>query len=544
MAFTTLEERFNQISQQIYNRYSPSGDQYVSIKPDTNGVFGSNSRIKNDSRSVPTVSTARDVRRVTTFWNSAEGRLFIGKQLLLQTGNTFAETRLYNPLNIILTAVPFIGTGITRHIGKPLGVKTLKTPTRDLRGALQQETLDKFSTDTTQQGGLARLGSQLRTAVISPFKAYNYEPKRTSYFSGDSAKEFYLRPEDSFYTFPIRLEATVAGNDVAYSHNGSFGSQLFRVQPVAERGNVKNTRNTQSTFVGQVKLFAKTKSKTGNKTFKQLENTLNTNGYFFGKPLDVLNISSNVDNVLLVSASGEFVGNRVIPYPTVNDPYNGQLGQGLEVTAVNGNRSADQRDAAAGTSPAPQIYSTIMGDPKQSSTLYVGDTKTDIIKFIFRTNEANANPVHFRAFLSSLKENVKPDFNEQRYIGRTERFVTYGGAKRTANFEFNIVAFAQSEIQQVWRRINYLTGLAFPIKPSESGFMVPPMFKITIGGIYDDQPCYIDTLDYDFLDNTITFDIDKEVSQVVNVKMNIVLLEKRSRFYDSPFYKITEDAIA
>ncbi len=174
MAFTTLEERFNQISQQIYNRYSPSGDQYVSIKPDTNGVFGSNSRIKNDSRSVPTVSTARDVRRVTTFWNSAEGRLFIGKQLLLQTGNTFAETRLYNPLNIILTAVPFIGTGITRHIGKPLGVKTLKTPTRDLRGALQQETLDKFSTDTTQQGGLARLGSQLKTAVISPFKAYNY----------------------------------------------------------------------------------------------------------------------------------------------------------------------------------------------------------------------------------------------------------------------------------------------------------------------------------------------------------------------------------
>jgi hypothetical protein len=544
MAFTTLEERFNQVSKQIYNRYSPSGDQYVSIKPDTNGVFGSNSRIKNDSRSVPTVSTVRDVRRVTTFWNSPEGRLFIGKQLLLQTGNAFAETRLYNPLNIILTAVPFIGTGITRHIGKPIGLKTLKTPTRDLRGALQQETLDKFSTDTTQQGGLARLGSQLRTAVISPFKAYNYEPKRTNYFSGDSSKEFYLRPEDSFYTFPIKLEATVVGNDVAYSHNGSFGSQLFRVQPVAERGNVKNTRNTQSTFVGQVKLFAATKSKTSNKTFKQLENTLNTNGYFFGKPLDVLNVSSNVDNALLVSASGELVGNRVIPYPTVSDPYNGQLGQGLEVTAANGNRSADQRDAAAGTSPAPQIYSTIMGDPKQSSTLYVGDTKTDIIKFIFRTNEANANPVHFRAFLSSLKENVKPDFNEQRYIGRTERFVTYGGAKRTANFEFNIVAFAQSEIQQVWRRINYLTGLAFPVKPSDSGFMVPPMFKITIGGIYDDQPCYIDTLDYDFLDSSITFDIDNEVSQVVNVKMNIVLLEKRSRFYDSPFYKITEDAIA
>jgi hypothetical protein len=543
MAFTTLEERFNQVSKQIYSRYSPSGDQYVSIKPDTNGVFGSNSRVKDDSRSVPTVSTARDVRRVTTFWNSPEGRLFIGKQLLLQTGNVFAETRLYNPLNIILTAVPFIGTGITRHVGKPLGVRTLKTPTRDLRGALQQETLDKFSTDATQ-GGLARIGTQLRNAVISPFKAYNYEPKRTNYFSGDSAKEFYLRPEDSFYTYPIKLEATVTRDAVAYSHNGSFGSNLFSVQPVSDRGNIKNTRTTLSTFVGQFKTFAGTKSRTNNKTFKQLENTLNTNGYFFGKPLDVLNVSPNTDNTTIVSASGEFVGNRIIPYPTVSDPYNGQLGQGLEVIPANGTRQPNQRDAAAGTSPAPKVYSTIMGDPKESSTIYVGDTKTDIIKFIFRTNEANANPVHFRAFLSSLKENVKPDFNEQRYIGRTERFVTYGGAKRTSNFEFNIVAFAQSEIQQMWSRINYLTGLAFPVKASESGFMVPPLFKITIGGIYDDQPCYIDSLDYDFLDEKITFDIDKEVSQVVNVKMNIILLEKRSRFYDSPFYKITEDMSA
>jgi hypothetical protein len=543
MAFTTLEERFSQISQQIYSRYSPSGDQYVSIKPDTNGVFGSDSRIKNDSRSVPTVSTARDVRRVTTFWNSPEGRLFIGKQLLLQTGNAFAETRLYNPLNIILTAVPFIGTGITRHVGKPVGATTLKTPTRELRGALQQETLDKFFTDNTQRG-LARLGAQLRTAVISPFKAYNYEPKRTNYFSGDSAKEFYLRPEDSFYTFPIKLEATVSRDNIAYSQNGSSGATLFSVQPVSDRGNIKTTRTVLSTFVGRVKLFAATKPKNSTKTFKQLENTLNTNGYFFGKPLDVLNVSSDVDNTLLVSASGVVVGNRVIPYPTVTDPYNGQLGQGLDVVASNGTREPNQRDAVAGTSPAPILYSTIMGDPKESSNLYSSDTKTDIIKFIFRTNEANANPVHFRAFLSSLKENVKPDFNEQRYIGRIERFVTYGGARRTANFEFNIVAFAESEIQQVWRRINYLTGLAFPVKPSESGFMVPPMFKITIGGIYDDQPCYIDSLDYDFLDPSITFDIDKEVSQMVNVKMNIILLEKRSKFYDSPFYKITEDVSA
>ena len=537
MAFTTLEERFNQVSRQIYNRYAPSGDQYVSIKPDTAGVFGSESRIKNDSRSVPTVSTARDVRRVTTFWNSPEGRLFIGKQLLLQTGNTFAETRLYNPINILLTAVPFIGTGITRHVGKPIGVNTLKTPTRDLRGGLQQETIDKFSTDTNS-GGL--LG-QLKSTVISPFKAYNYEPKTTNYFD-DSAKEYYLRPEDlEFYGRSIRL----TWNSSSYENVKLYedlGSRQFQVQPLRERGNIKKERSLVTNFVQQFIKFGTQQSQPsvrGSKTFKQLENTLNTNGYFVGKPLDAQNLSPDVDNA---NIAAQTLPGTQTKYSTVLDPYNGIDGQGIDPTVTN-QEDTPTDNASFGAAVGTTLYQNIIGNPKNNPT-YINSDKTDIIKFIFRTAEPGAQPVHFRAFLSSLKQNVKPEFNEQRYIGRTERFVTYGGAKRTVNFQFNIAAFSQSEIQNAWARINYLTGLAFPRTVTTNGFMVPPLFRLTIGNIYNDQPCYIDTLDYDFIDETITFDIDNEVSQVVNVNMSVVLLEKRSKYYDSPFYAITEQQVA
>ena len=126
-------------------------------------------------------------------------------------------------------------------------------------------------------------------------------------------------------------------------------------------------------------------------------------------------------------------------------------------------------------------------------------------------------------------------------MGRTERFVTYGGAKRGLSLSFNIVAFSPGEIDGMWSRVNYLTGLAFP-SGVKNGFMVPPLFKMTIGELYDSQPCYIETLDYDFLDETITFDVDKEVPHAINVTMQLSILEKRSKFYDSPFYKITEDA--
>jgi hypothetical protein len=42
------------------------------------------------------------------------------------------------------------------------------------------------------------------------------------------------------------------------------------------------------------------------------------------------------------------------------------------------------------------------------------------------------------------------------------------------------------------------------------------------------------------LDESITFDIDKEVSQTIAVSMTITLLEKRSAFYNSPFYGISQ----
>jgi hypothetical protein len=168
--------------------------------------------------------------------------------------------------------------------------------------------------------------------------------------------------------------------------------------------------------------------------------------------------------------------------------------------------------------------------------------KTDIINFSFGrmtgVGEGDSN-VTFRAFISSIKENVKPEFSEQRYVGRTERFVTYGGVKRGLSLSFNLVAFAQDEINNMWKRVNYLTGMAFPAGV-KNGFMIPPLMNVTIGNIYRNQPCYIETLDYDFLDDSTTFDIDAEVPMVIGVTMQLSLFEKQSRFQNTPFYGITE----
>lgn len=492
MAFTTLEERFNQVSKQIYGRFSPSKDQLVSVKPETSGPLGSKSRIKSDTRLLPLVSTIRDVKRVSKFLTSTEGVLFLGKQLLLQTGNTFAETRIYNPVEILLNADPFLGRGSIRHIDTN-NKFNFKTNTRINRGALQTETVAKFGSPTTNNSLLGRIGSQIGGVTSAYLNGGNSAPQPTKYFDGRD--EFYTRPEDTVFKLPL-------------SQLTFINPYLPNVQILKERGTKKPTPKlptNEASLVNTNRSFKEqfTNWSGGRLNFLDLEKRLDGNGYFYGNEIDL---------------------------------------NGPTVTLPNESDSSDVSDPLNTLTPkihGTTLYRNIFGNPKKNFGIYSPpEVKPDIIKFIFQT--VGKDPIHFRAFISTFKQTVKPEFSEQRYIGRTERFVTYAGAKRTATLEFDIAAFSQREIDQAWARINYLTGLAFPIDSSESGFMVPPMFRLTVGGIYDNQPCYLDSLDFDFIGDNTTFDIDSEVTQVIHVNMSVVLLEKSSKFYDSPFYEITQ----
>lgn len=422
MAFETLAQRFEKNSKDIYNRvlsdtvYSEGGatsytgrpinssQPFLIILPDTgSGPLSSRSRVKDDTRVLPIVSTARDVVRLTQFVKSDAGKLFLAKQALLQIYNPYTRTRLFNPAGLLASATT--AGNYTRHVTQTF-----------LRGINRARSLLNIPAAADLIGD-------------SPLE------------SGIYSANGYFKPRN--------------GNTATQLLNSAIQKLKEEINPLLPI--TKKTRNISDPFNNLPPGFIK-------------------------------------DN-------GSVVVYRFLERP---------------------NESIVPQRLLPGELP-----------PK----------KIDIITFKFSpvgpTFEENA-AVPFRAFISSIKENVKPEFSEQKYIGRTERFVTYMGAKRNVQLQFNVVAFTKDELDHTWTRINYLTGLAFPKGISTSGFMVPPLFRITIGQIYDNQPCYIETLDYDFLDDSITFDIDKEVSQVINVSMTLSILEKSSRYYNSPFYEITK----
>lgn len=523
MASKTLADRFLEQKANIYTQFSAraenSAQPFVTITPDT---AQSRSRIKDDNRSVPFVSTQRDLQRIRSFINSPNGRLFIGKQLLLQTGNTFADTKIYNPASPLLNAVPFLH--IKRHIS------TSAVITR-IPGLLQVGTVNSFTPSpipTTLSGfrDIRRnFGSTLRSLirngvggitnilrdqtlessrpefiVFGPGNSTQYNPKLPISTTISGRASVNTAPVVSLNSLKS-LAVKSAGNTLRKLFNrGAAGADAFAAS------NRESSYPTQKSFLEAVKQFKQ----------KQYETAKTTDRFvspYFNEKSGIRDDKENPTTVVSYDVNrNHMIGSNI----AINDNLN-----------IRDNLNKYD-PMVSGYVPGAVDYSPLTNQA------------TDIIKFIFSIKDTN---IQFRAFISNFKENIKPEFNEQRYIGRTERYVTYSGAKRTASLQFNIVAFSEAELTAMWTRINYLTGLAFPTGiANNSGFMIPPLFKITVGGIYDNQPCYLDSLDFDFLDENITFDIDRQVSKVINVNMSIVLLEKRSRYYNSPFYEIMDKA--
>ena len=555
----TLKDLFEENSQDIYKRFSPSREQPVVIKPDTNGVFGSNSRIKNDTRSIPTVSVLRDTRRVSRFLTSSDGLLFTAKQALLQTGNIFENTRIYNPTSPLLNVIPFVHA--RRHIPTQVITSVFLNP--NASGLLQVSTVNNIVSKFEIVGKIQSLSIGDRNSfipsVLSIAKTYLGTQLKNAIKILPSAQNYYTsRPEYKSFGY-------VTGQLVSLS----TGPVLYDPQPLSQRGIPKlsviaNIKNKALSLIREESIGPAFLAKT------------------FGRGTEfpsVLQRDPRNGEIITPQKYEQLTSAGIITNPSISE----EQVKSFTVAAaqfkqkfytINGKRSSrlksrylDETESSVTdlNNPINPVFlptqkgGTGLRDPynilpnripdselakisRSDQLSYYGITgeqkPTDIVRFMFSNLEGE--PVQFRALISSIKESVKPEFTEQRYVGRTERFVTYGGAKRSVSLNFNVVAFSNDELDGMWQRVNYLSGLAFP-KGVVNGFMVPPLFKITVGNLYDNQPCYLENLDFDFLDETITFDVDKEVPFAINVNMQLSILEKRSKFYDSPFYKIVED---
>jgi hypothetical protein len=107
----------------------------------------------------------------------------------------------------------------------------------------------------------------------------------------------------------------------------------------------------------------------------------------------------------------------------------------------------------------------------------------------------------FRATITGLTETMTPTWEPNKFIGNPFNFYTYTSIEKTLGFTFKIYSSNQKEHIAVWQRLNFLTSLVYP-QGYVDGAIVPPFIKFSMGDLYKDKDCFIESLTYTIPDDT------------------------------------------
>lgn len=585
MAFKNLEQRFQEKVNALYagakykfNDGRPSlgaSDDPLIVRKPGDGYFGGASRALG--RFLPVSSAKQDVKRLTLFTMSVRGITFLLKQQLLQTGNTFEQTRLINPLFVLgAAAAPGLGNivRVRRHL-RPIGSLVGKTDTgyanvRKL-GQLQQSTYDSL---TKVAGGgigafLKKLAGPL-TSTLSAFTAKKNIGEKFGYGETGWAKSRPELGENRYVVAKFNKDGFMFRHGGFVAKASTYGARFKAASPsvseVTEKNGIEYTAYYQK--------IAETDGKApGNSDYTSgggIVPDLNKNDPLVrttklsdvaGKN-DLLHaprsekILSLIKTQLDTQQSGYFTTVGQTPYLKYFTGGQGSI-TGLPQKEKNGeilSRNAkyeannklgrisylkDESNHPVAGNPNTNIreaYNNLIQiDPSAPQSAQNGFEDPIIVSFAMGKDAH----VQFRAFIKDLQQVASPQYKDYQYIGRIEKFVSYISVQREVSFKLGVIAFSQDELDIVWKRINYLTGMVFPYGINK-GILQPNIIRMTIGNVYVNQPAYITALTTNFNEPSESWDIDKQVPIGATMDIRCTLIEKRTALADTPLYGITE----
>jgi hypothetical protein len=168
------------------------------------------------------------------------------------------------------------------------------------------------------------------------------------------------------------------------------------------------------------------------------------------------------------------------------------------------------------------------------NTLQMIDTINDsvdesLIDFSF-------NGIAFKAYLGAVSDNFAPSWNTAEDQGRADPRYQYAGFERTVTFDFIVAAYSRSQLEVIWRKLQDLARMTYPVYGSE-GFYGQTT-NVTIGKLFDERPMIIQDLGYDW-DNETPWEIDEDYQSPLytTVSMTCVVLGDRPQS-DSVLYDI------
>lgn len=159
----------------------------------------------------------------------------------------------------------------------------------------------------------------------------------------------------------------------------------------------------------------------------------------------------------------------------------------------------------------------------------VNATQNDFVKLKFESVR-DSKVLQFRSYITTFNDNFAPQYTDINYIGRPDTLKLFKGTQRTISLAFKVPIFSGGdEIGVVYKKLEELIKIGTLGKNVVGQvYMDGPFIRLTIGSWLKNTPVVLTSLKYDTNPTEYTWDISKEVPQVVDVSLDCFVLSSNN----------------
>ena len=232
----------------------------------------------------------------------------------------------------------------------------------------------------------------------------------------------------------------------------------------------------------------------------------------------------------------KYLGNAGVLTKFYPDKLQGKKGSGdsLTISPIASGNSLDDAEVDG----TKNVYKAGTGDSNYIESVDNG------MPFYFKDLRSSSYIV-FRAYISSLTENISPEWTSENYVGRSEPVYIYGNTSRDISFDLKLFAGTPKELNSIYRKMDRLNSLCYPTYTHKGKLwqnrMQPPIIGMRIGELFGsdkkDQIGHIKSLTYTYDDNSPwEFRRGQRVPKLVNVSIGFQVIHITVPSTSTSFY--------
>ena len=107
--------------------------------------------------------------------------------------------------------------------------------------------------------------------------------------------------------------------------------------------------------------------------------------------------------------------------------------------------------------------------------------------------------IAFRCSITCLTETSSPSWASNNFVGNPYKYYIFESVERSVSFNLQVYAQNPLELANNWSKLSNLTKLSYPL--IENNMAHPNFTEFTLGDMYIDKVCIVESLSYTFPDN-------------------------------------------